>query len=366
MLRTVLDKLVRRTDLSLDEARQAMELIMSGEATPSQIAAFIVALRMKGETVDEITGCAQAMRALAVHIEVAGPTVAFESDGLNSAEGSLAETIVDTCGTGGDCANTFNISTAVAFVAAGTGLTVAKHGNRAVSSKCGSADVLERLGVNLNLTPEQVKTCVQEVGIGFLFAPVYHLAMKHAAVPRREIGIRTIFNLLGPLANPAGANAQVMGVYEPELTGKMARVLARLGLRRAMVVNGAGQLDELSLYGVSRVGEVQDGEVREYEVTAKDFGLPEASPQDLVGGDADNNAEILRAVFRGEPGPKLNAVLMNAAAVMVVTGRAADLKDGVALSREAITSGKAKAKLDQLIAVSRRLAGQHQAHNNCS
>jgi anthranilate phosphoribosyltransferase len=244
----------------------------------------------------------------------------------------------------------------VAFVAAGCGLTVAKHGNRAVSSRCGSADVLEQLGVNLALTPEQVRQCVAETGIGFLFAPVYHLAMKHAAVPRREIGVRTIFNLLGPLANPAGANAQVLGVYEAELTGKLARVLARLGLKRAMVVNGAGMLDEFSLFGTSRVGELREGEVREYEVTPAEFGLPTARPEDLTGGDATANAEILRAVFRGEPGPKLDAVLMNAEAVLVVAGRSRDFLGGVALARESITSGRAQAKLDRLVEVSRRLS----------
>jgi len=355
VIKCAIDKLVRRVDLSETEARQVMEYIMVGEATPAQIAAFITALRMKGETVEEITGAAKAMRSMATRIEAKGPAIALESNGLNQAEETVEETIVDTCGTGGDGANTFNISTAVAFVAAGAGLTVAKHGNRAVSSKCGSADVLERLGVNLSLTPEQVKYCVAETGIGFLFAPVYHLAMKHAVGPRREIGIRTIFNLLGPLANPAGANAQVLGVYEPELTEKLAWVLSRLGLKQAMVVHGAGTLDEFSLFGPSRVSELKNSQVRTYEVTPADFGLAEAKPEDLAGGGADQNAEILRAVFRGEPGPKLDAVLMNAAAVFVVTGYAADFKHGVDQARQSILSGKARNKLDKLVEVSNRL-----------
>lgn len=357
MIRKWIEQAVRRVDLSESESRQAMEYIMSGEATPAQIAAFITAMRMKGETVEEITGAAQAMRSMAARIKVSGPSVAIESDGLNRAEESPEETIVDTCGTGGDGSQTFNISTAVAFVAAGAGLTVAKHGNRAMSSKCGSADVLERLGVNLGLTPEQVKQCIAETGIGFLFAPVYHLAMKHAVVPRREIGIRTLFNLLGPLANPAGANAQVLGVYEPELTEKLARVLSRLGLERAMVVHGADNLDEFSLFGPTRVSELKGGGVRTYEVTPEEFGLAPATPGDLAGGDADRNADILRGVFRGDPGPRLDAVLMNASAVFVVTGRAANFKQGVEQAREAIVSGRAQAKLDKLIEVSRRLAG---------
>lgn len=353
MIRCMLEKLLRREDLSEGEARQTMEFIMQGEATSAQIAAFITALRMKGETVDEITGCARAMRSMATRIEVKGPAIALESDGANQAE----ETVLDTCGTGGDCANTFNISTAVAFVAAGGGLTVAKHGNRAVSSKCGSADVLEKLGVNLSLTPEQVRQCVAEVGIGFLFAPVYHLAMKHAAVPRREIGIRTIFNLLGPLANPAGATVQVLGVYEPGLTDKMAGVLLRLGLKRAMVVHGHGCLDEFSLFGPTLVSEIRQGAIKSYSVTPDDFGLPAAQPADLDGGDADHNAAILQSVFRGDPGPKLDAVLMNAAAALVVCDRAADFRQGVNLARGIIMSGKAREKLDRLVAFCRKIQG---------
>jgi anthranilate phosphoribosyltransferase len=291
---------------------------------------------------------------LATHIEVKGPAVALESDGTNQAE----ETVVDTCGTGGDGANTFNISTAVALVAAGSGLTVAKHGNRAVSSRCGSADVLEALGVNLSLTPEQVRTCIAETGIGFLFAPLYHLAMKHAGGVRKEIGIRTIFNLLGPLANPAGANVQVLGVYEKELTSRLAEVLRRLGLRRAMVVHGHGTLDEFSLFGPTQVSELLEGTVKTYSVVPADFGLPEAREGELTGGDVAHNAALVQAVLAGEPGPKLNAVLMNAAAVFVVAGSSQNFKQGVDLARQTITSGQAAAKLQQLVAASNRLAAQ--------
>jgi anthranilate phosphoribosyltransferase len=352
MIRSLIQKIVKCENLTEEEARRGMEFIMNGEATPSQIAAFITALRMKGETIDEITGAARAMRSMAVTLEVKGPAVSWESDGVNQAE----EMVVDTCGTGGDGANTFNISTAVAFVAAGAGLTVAKHGNRAVSSKCGSADVLEKLGVNLSLTPEQVKACIAETGIGFLFAPLYHLAMKHAIGTRREIAIRTIFNLLGPLANPANANAQILGVYEPELTEKLANVLQRLGLKRAIVVHGHGTLDEFSMTGPSRVSELDGKSIRNYTVSPEDFGLPYAQPQDLDGGDAAQNSEILKRVFKGIDGPQLNAVLMNASALLVVAGRCKDFKDGVRLAREVIGSGKAMQKLEHLVTVSQRLA----------
>ncbi len=351
MIQAMLARVVNRQDLTQDEARQVMEIIMSGEATPAQIGAFITALRMKGETVEEITGCALAMRALAAPFEVRGKAVAVESDGLNQAE----ELILDTCGTGGDQGQTFNISTAVAFVAAAAGFTVAKHGNRAVSSRCGSADVLERLGVSLKLTPAQVKRCMDEVGIGFLFAPAFHLAMKHAAAPRRELGLRTIFNLLGPLANPAHANVQVLGVYDKSLTEKMARVLGQLGLKRAMVVHGHGTLDELSLTGPSVVSEWTGREVKTYTVTPEDFGLKLSRPEDVRGGDADENAAILKSVFAGESGPKLDAVLMNAAAVLVVSGAAKDFKAGAERARELIRSGLVREKLDRLVALSREL-----------
>jgi anthranilate phosphoribosyltransferase len=351
MIQPMLAKVVNRQDLTQDEARRVMEFIMSGEATPAQIGAFMIALRMKGETVDEITGCAQAMRSLATPLDVRGKAVAVESDGLNQAE----ELIVDTCGTGGDQGQTFNISTAVAFVAAAAGFTVAKHGNRAVSSRCGSADVLERLGVSLKLTPAQVKRCMDEVGIGFLFAPAFHLAMKYAGGPRRELGLRTIFNLLGPLANPAHSNVQVLGVYEQSLTEKMARVLGQLGLKRAMVVHGHGTLDELSLTGPSVVSEWTGHEVKTYTVTPEDFGLKLSRPEEVRGGGADENAAILKSVFAGEPGPKLDAVLMNASAVLVVAGLEKDFKAGAERARELIRSGQVREKLDRLVALSQEL-----------
>ena len=351
-MHAVLDKLVRQQPLREEEARSAMLRIMAGEATSAQIAAFVTALRMKGETVEEIAGCARAMRDMVTPVEVKGSAVALESDGLDAAEGI----VVDTCGTGGDGADTFNISTAVAFVAAGAGLTVAKHGNRAVSSKCGSADVLERLGVNLALHPTQVKRCIDEIGIGFLFAPVYHLAMRHAAGPRRELAFRTVFNLLGPLANPAGANVQVLGVYAPDLTDKMAAVLARLGTRRALVVHGHGTQDEIALTGPTVVSETDGRSVRTYTVTPDDFGMRTVRAEDLAGGDADHNAAILRGVFNGESGPRADAVIVNAAAVFVVAGMAPTLAGGARRAREELRSGRPRAKLEALVDLSRRLA----------
>ncbi|MCD4812173.1 anthranilate phosphoribosyltransferase [bacterium] len=351
MIRALIGKVVAKENLSREEARAGMEFIMNGEATPAQIAAWITGLRMKGESVEEITGCAQAMRSLATTIQVTGEPVALESDGSNRAE----EIIVDTCGTGGDGAQTFNISTAVAFVAAAGGLTVAKHGNRAVSSKCGSADVLEALGVNLKLTPAQVQACIQEIRIGFLFAPLYHMAMKHAAGPRKEIGIRTIFNILGPLANPAGATVQVLGVFDPGLTSVMAAVLKELGIQQAMVVHGHGTLDEFSLTGPTTVSELKKGEVKTYQVLPSDFGMPQSDAKELRGGTVEENSAIILDIFKGKTGPKTNAVVINAAAVFVVAGKVSDLKKGAELAHDVIQSGKALEKLEALIAVSKRI-----------
>jgi anthranilate phosphoribosyltransferase len=306
---------------------------------------------MKGETVKEITGCARAMRAMATPIKIQGTPITIESIDGNKAD----DTILDTCGTGGDGANTFNISTAVAIVAAGAGLTVAKHGNRAISSKCGSADVLEKLGVNLKLSPDNVRKCISETGIGFLFAPLYHLAMKHAILPRREIGIRTIFNLLGPLANPAGANVQILGVYDNSLTSTIAEVLRLLGLRRAMVVHGAGTLDEFSLLGSTQVSELRDGKVETYLVTPEEFGLPSASLDELEGGDVERNADIILSIFKGQQSAKMNAVLLNAAAVFVITNRASNFKEGVEVAKNIIYTGKAMEKLNELILTTNRL-----------
>lgn len=343
--------LVERRHLTRIEAAAAMEAIMSGAATNAQIAAFLTALRMKGETVEELVGFAQVMRQKAVRVRT-------RSEELAALTGTDREMLIDTCGTGGDAAGTFNVSTATAFVVAGAGLKVAKHGNRSVSSLCGSADVVETLGINLELSPPKVARCIDEVGIGFLYAPLLHTAMKHVMAARREMGIRTVFNLLGPLTNPAGANAQVIGVYAAALTEPLARVLAELGTVRAFVVHGADGLDEISNTGESQIAEVREGVVRTFAVRPEDFGLPRASMADLQGGDREENARIIRAVLDGEPGPKRDIVLMNAAAALVAGGRARDLKEGVALAARSIDSGAARAKLDALIALSRRLAAE--------
>ena len=341
--------LVDRRDLTRIEAAAAMDAIMSGAATHAQIAAFLTALRMKGETVEELIGFAQVMRQKAVHVRTRGEEVA-------ALTGTDREMLIDTCGTGGDASGTFNVSTATAFVVAGAGLKVAKHGNRSVSSLCGSADVVETLGINLDLTPAKVAQCIDEVGIGFLYAPLLHTAMKHVMTARREMGVRTVFNMLGPLTNPANANAQVIGVYSASLTEPLARVLAELGTIRAFVVHGADGLDEISNTGESIVSEVREGVVRTFTLRPEDFGMPRAAIRDLLGGDREQNAEIIRALLRGEPGPRRDIVLMNAAAALVAGLRARDLKDGVALGAESIDSGQALSRLERLIALSQRLA----------
>jgi len=341
--------LVERRDLTRIEAAAAMDAIMSGAATNAQIAAFLTALRMKGETVEELIGFAQVMRQKAVRIRTRGDEVA----GLT---GTDREMLIDTCGTGGDAAGTFNVSTATAFVVAGAGLRVAKHGNRSVSSMCGSADVVETLGINLELAPAKVSRCIDEAGIGFLYAPLLHTAMKHVMAARREMGIRTVFNMLGPLTNPAGANAQVIGVYSPALTEPLARVLAELGTVRAFVVHGADGLDEISNTGESRVSEVREGMVRTFSVRPEDFGMPRASIEDLRGGDREENARIIRAILDGEPGPKRDIVLVNAAAALVAGARARDLKDGVGLAGQSVDSGAARGRLERLVALSQALA----------
>jgi anthranilate phosphoribosyltransferase len=341
--------LVDRTDLSRIEAAAAMEAIMSGAATNAQIAAFLTALRMKGETVEELIGFAQVMRQKAARIRV-------HDDGVAGLTGTDREMLIDTCGTGGDATGSFNVSTATAFVVAGAGLKVAKHGNRSVSSMCGSADVVETLGINLELTPPKVARCIDEVGIGFLYAPLLHTAMKHVMAARREMGIRTVFNMLGPLTNPAAANAQIIGVYAASLTEPLARVLAELGTVRAFVVHGADGLDEISNTGESRVSEVREGMVRSYTVRPEDFGLGRAAIGELMGGDREENARIIRAILDGEIGPRRDIVLMNAAAALVAGGKARDFKDGVGLAAQAVDSGAARRTLEALIALSRRLA----------
>jgi anthranilate phosphoribosyltransferase len=334
--------------LSRIEAAAAMDAIMSGAATNAQIAAFLTALRMKGETVEELIGFAQVMRQKVVRIRAHGEELA----GLT---GTDREMLVDTCGTGGDAAGTFNVSTATAFVVAGTGLRVAKHGNRSVSSLCGSADVVETLGINLELTPAQVARCIADVGIGFLYAPLLHTAMRHVMPARREMGIRTVFNMLGPLTNPAGANAQVIGVYAAALTEPLARVLAELGTARAFVVHGADGLDEISNTGENRLSEVREGTVRTFTVRPEEFGVGRASIAELRGGDREQNADIIRAILNGEPGPRRDIVLMNAAAALVAGGRARELKEGVAVAARSIDSGAARAKLEALVTLSQQL-----------
>ena len=342
-------QLVDRKDLSRIEAAAAMEAIMSGAATNAQIAAFLTALRMKGETVEELIGFAQVMRQKAVRIRV-------HDDEIAGLTGTDREMLIDTCGTGGDATGTFNVSTATAFVVAGAGLKVAKHGNRSVSSLCGSADVVETLGISLDLTPQKVARCVDEVGIGFLYAPLLHTAMKHVMPVRREMAIRTVFNMLGPLTNPASANAQIIGVYSPALTEPLARVLAELGTVRAFVVHGADNLDEISNTGESRVSEVREGMVRSYTVRPEDFGLARTTIAELMGGDREENARIIRAILDGEAGAKRDIVLMNSAAALVAGAKARDLKDGVGLAAHAIDSGAALRKLEALVGLSRRLA----------
>jgi anthranilate phosphoribosyltransferase len=334
MIQEAIQKLVSGQDIGGEGAREVMELIMSGQATDAQIGAFLIALRLKGETVDEIAGCARVMR------EKATPVKTKRTD------------LVDTCGTGGDGSGTFNISTAVAFVAAGAGLGVAKHGNRAMSSQCGSADVLAELGVNIEISPEKVGRCIDEAGIGFLFAPALHGAMKHAIGPRREIGTRTVFNVLGPLTNPAGAKCQLIGVYAPELTDKIAGVLGELGSQRAFVVHGSDGLDEITLTGSTRVSELRAGKVQTRDINPADFGLAVVDAAALKGGDAATNAQILRAVLDGKEGPALDIVLINSAAAIVAGGMAETLEEGLEKARTTVVDGAARAALEKLIAVS--------------
>ena len=322
--------LIRNESLSSEGASDIMRFIMRGEATPAQIAALLTGLRMKGESVEEIAGFARVMREMAVRIT---PRRAM---------------LVDTCGTGGDLLKTFNISTAAAFVVAGAGVAVAKHGNRSVTSKSGSADVLEELGINLNVPPELVTACIEEIGVGFLFAQHFHPAMKYAGPVRREIGIRTVFNILGPLTNPAGAPCQLLGVYAAELTEPLAHVLHLLGSTRAFVVHGLLGLDEWSTAGATRVSELRDGQVTTTTYTAADLGLPEADPADLAGGSPADNAALIHRLFRGEAGPRRDIVMVNTAAALVAAGHAATMQDGLAQAAHSLDSGAALAKLHAL------------------
>ncbi|HEY3377517.1 MAG TPA: anthranilate phosphoribosyltransferase [Armatimonadota bacterium] len=323
--------LLRAESLSVDDAAEVMITIMQGEATPAQIAGLLTALRVKGETVAEIAGFARAMRQMSVRITPRCPA------------------LVDTCGTGGDKLKTFNISTAAAFVVAGAGVAVAKHGNRSVTSKSGSADVLEELGINLAVSPDFVAECIETIGVGFLFAQHFHPAMKYAAPVRRELGFRTVFNVLGPLTNPAGATCQVMGVYDPDLTEPLAHVLGLLGSTRAFVVHGMLGLDEWSTAGPTRVSELHDdGTVTTAVITAADLGLPEVTPEELAGGMPVENAQLIYRIFRGEGGPKRDIVLVNAAAALVAAGRACGMHDGLQLAAMSLDSGAAMEKLQAL------------------
>jgi anthranilate phosphoribosyltransferase len=331
-MKALLAQVASGQPLTREGARQAFETMMSGDATPAQVGGFLMGLRVRGETVDELTGGAQALRERMLKVRA-------------------PDDAIDTCGTGGDASGTFNVSTAAALVVAACGVPVAKHGNRALSSRAGSADVLTALGVNIDADVALVERSIRGAGIGFMMAPRHHGAMRHVAGARVELGTRTIFNLLGPLANPAGARRQLMGVFAPEWVEPLAQVLAQLGAERAWVVHGADGLDELSTTGPSRVAELRDGAIRTFEVTPEQAGLPRARPDDLKGGDATTNADALRALLDGLRGPYRDIVLLNGAAALVVAGRADDLADGVTRAAEAIDSGAAKAALDGLVAI---------------
>ncbi len=333
-----LRKVVNRENLSQEESREAMGAIMRGEATPAQIGGFLVALRMKGETVAEITGFAEAMRESAIKIK------------------TKRSPVVDTCGTGGDRLKTFNVSTIAAFVVAGAGIAVAKHGNRSVTSKAGSADVLEALGFNLQMPPERAQQALDEIGISFLFAPNFHPAMKHALGPRRELGLRTVFNLLGPLVNPCPLDGQLMGVYEGALTPVIARVLNNLGLKRAFVVHSLDGMDEISVTSATQVSELRQGEVRTDVVFPEDFGFRRADPRELEGGTAEENARLLRAILSNEvEGPKRDVVVLNAAAAIAAANVVDNIKEAIPLAEESLKSGAALKKLEALIAFSQKV-----------
>jgi anthranilate phosphoribosyltransferase len=333
-LREAIQAAIEGRHLSRAEAAAAVDAMLDGTAPPTQIAALLIALRVKGETPDEIAGAAQALRARAARVEVS------------------LDRLVDTCGTGGDGAQTFNISTTSAFVAAAAGARVAKHGNRAASSRCGSADVLAALGAEVELPPLAVAACIEQCGIGFLFAPRHHAAMRHVAPVRKELGVRTLFNLLGPLANPAGARRQLLGVPVANLVTVLARTLVELGADRAFVVHGHGGLDEISPAGATRVAEVRGGRVREYEIAPEDFGVPRGAVEDLRGGDAARNAELLKGVLQGEKGARRSAVLLNAGAAIAAAGVCETIRDGVRLAEGAIDSGAGLDRLDQFVRTS--------------
>jgi anthranilate phosphoribosyltransferase len=345
MIKEAIAKVVDRQDLTEQEMLSTMNEIMTGQTTASQIGSFLTALRMKGETVAEITGAAKVMREKAGKIDVNNHLVNIDRDEINAED----ETLLDIVGTGGDGTRTFNVSTTTAFVAAGAGLRVAKHGNRAVSSLCGSADVLENLGVNLDINHADVERCVNEVGIGFLYAPSFHGAMKYAAKPRREIGLRTLFNLLGPLTNPANANVQVLGVYSPDLTEMMASVLNNLGTREAFVVCGEGTYDEISICGKTKITHLKNSELNTFDIEPETYGFKRAAAKDIQGGNAKRNAEIIRRILDGEKGPKRDMVLLNAASAYVASGLDTDFGEGIKRAETVIDSGRAKEKMNALV-----------------
>ncbi len=338
-----------RESLSRQEARAVMSEVLAGGATDVQIAALLVALHMRGETVDEIVGFAEAIRAAATPL----PLTRYSALDVSGTE---RDALVDTCGTGGDASGTFNISTATALCVAGAGVRVAKHGNRSASSKCGSADVVEALGVNISLPPERIAACLEQVGIAFLFAPAMHSAMKYVHSARRELRLPTVFNLLGPLTNPANASAQVVGVYSADLVEKLAEALAMLGLRRALVVHGNDGLDEITITGPTRVAEMRDGRVRAYEVTPEEFGLDRAPLDAISGGDVRENAAIIREILDGKKSARRDVVLLNAAAALVAAGRAATMQEGIPRAAYSLDSGAARAKLDALVQFTKQAA----------
>lgn len=329
MIKEAIGKIIKNQDLSTDETLDVMKEIMSGKATSAQISSFITALRMKGETVDEIYSCAKVMREAAIRINVPKKSI-------------------DTCGTGGDSSGTFNISTTAAFVVAGAGIPIAKHGNRSVSSKSGSADLLEALDVNIKLNPIEVEKCVRQLGIGFLFAPTFHKAMKYAITPRKEIGIRTVFNILGPLTNPADVKYQILGVYDASLTETLAKVLKKFGVKHALVVNGSG-LDELSTIDKTQISELKNGRVETYQITPEQFGIEKTKVKNILGGDSKRNAEITLSVLDGIESHYTDIVLLNAGAAIYVSDECSSLSEGIELARNSIKNGHAKQKLEMLI-----------------
>lgn len=333
--------------LTREEASAVMGQILSGKATEAQIAALLVALHIKGETVEEIVGFAEAMRAAATPLQ-------FPEDSTLDVSGTEREALVDTCGTGGDASGTFNISTATAFIVAGTGVRVAKHGNRGATSKCGSADVMEALGVNITLPPAQLVECLRQVGIAFMFAQSLHTAMKYVAPTRKQLGIRSVFNLLGPLTNPAGASAQVVGVYSPDLVEKLAMALKMLGLQRALVVHGLDGLDEITITGPTKIGEVRGEWVRLYEISPEQFGMARSPLSSLSGGDVQANAQIIREILDGKKSPRRDIVLMNAAAALVAAGRADSVSDAMPMATRSLDSGAAREKLERLVEFTNR------------